>query len=108
MLTWNPDNPDAQATVDFESMARKVMSGNSGFRSSLRSSNGKTHGEFQWPEVAPLIYPGLDALAATSDEEGKAKRSSLKKRRVFVEDYMDRRAQAKFVGFELTGPISSV
>ncbi|THX17656.1 hypothetical protein D6D17_02433 [Aureobasidium pullulans] len=97
VVTWNPDNPDAQATVDFESMARKVMSGSSGqFMSSLRSSNGRTHGEFQWPEVAPLIYPGLDTLAATSDEEGKAKRSSWKKKRVFVEDYMDRRAQAKF------------
>ena len=109
VVTWNPDSPDAQATVDLESMARKVMSGSSGqFMSSLRSSNGKTHGEFQWPEVAPLIYPGLDTLAATSDEEVKAKRSSLKKKRVFVEDYMDRRAQAKFVGFELTGPISSV
>lgn len=100
VLTWKTDNPDAQATVDSESMARKVMSGSSGqFMSSLRSSNGKTHGEFHWPEVAPLIYPELDTLAATSDKEGKPKRSSFKKKRVFVEDYMDRRAQAKFVGF---------
>ncbi|KAI5197063.1 hypothetical protein AUEXF2481DRAFT_91290 [Aureobasidium subglaciale EXF-2481] len=97
VLTWNPDNADARTTVGFNNIAAKAMSGdNEQFMSSLRKSNGKTYGEFQWPEVAPLIYPGLDVLAATSDEEGRKKKSSLKTKRGFVEDYMDRRAQAKF------------
>ncbi|KAI5271056.1 hypothetical protein E4T47_05627 [Aureobasidium subglaciale] len=97
VLTWNPDSADTSTTVGFDNIAAKVMSGNNEqFMSSLRKSNGKTYGEYQWPEVAPLIYPSLDVLAATSDEEGQKKKSSLKTKRGFVEDYMDKRAQAKF------------
>lgn len=94
VVTWNPEDSNRECSVDFQSIAAKYASGKS---SRLRSSNGKTYGEFEWPETAPLIYPGLDAIANRSDDEAKAKTSSLKKKRAFVEDYMDRRAQAKFV-----------
>jgi hypothetical protein len=97
VLTWNPETSDARTAVDFEAMATKVMNNDSNPVNFLRKSNGKTYGEFQWPEIAPLVYPGLDGLAVVSDETGKAKKSSLQKKRQFVEDYMDRRAQAKFV-----------
>ncbi|KAI4854256.1 hypothetical protein E4T44_00295 [Aureobasidium sp. EXF-8845] len=96
VLTWNPETSDARSAVDFEAMAAKVMKNDGKPMTSLRKSNGKTYGEFQWPEMAPLIYPDLHDLAAASDETEKAKRSSLQKKRQFVEDYMDRRAQAKF------------
>ncbi|KAH0037859.1 hypothetical protein KCU78_g1597, partial [Aureobasidium melanogenum] len=95
VLTWNPDTDDARTAVDFNSMAAKVMNAqNESFMTSLRKSNGKTYGEFQWPEMAPLIYPGLDALASTPG--ASSTKSSLQKKRRFIEDYMDRRAQAKF------------
>ncbi|KAK6001229.1 hypothetical protein QM012_002560 [Aureobasidium pullulans] len=97
VLTWNPDTDEARTAVDFNGMAAKVMNKQNGnFMTSLRKSNGKTHGEFQWPETAPLIYPGLDALTSTSSQNAQSTKSSLKKKRQFVEDYMDRRAQAKF------------
>ncbi|KAI4724330.1 hypothetical protein E4T49_07938 [Aureobasidium sp. EXF-10728] len=96
VLTWNPDSSDAKTTVSFGDMAAKVMSRQNGHLTSLHKSNGKTYGEFQWPEMAPLIYPGLDALATTSGEAVQTKKSSLQKKRRFVEDYMDKRAQAKF------------
>jgi hypothetical protein len=97
VLTWNPETSDARTTVDFEGLAAKVMEKDKNPLASLRKSNGKTYGEFQWPETAPLIYPSLGHLAASSDEGMQAKKSSLQKKRRFVEDYMDRRAQAKFV-----------
>jgi hypothetical protein len=97
VLTWNPETSDARTAVDFEGMAAKVMENDRNPLASLRKSNGKTYGEFQWPETAPLIYPGLDDLAVGPDEGTQAKKSSLQKKRRFVEDYMDRRAQAKFV-----------
>ncbi|KAG9962249.1 hypothetical protein KCU61_g4947, partial [Aureobasidium melanogenum] len=95
VLTWNPDTDEARTAVNFNGMAAKVMNAQNGnFMTSLRKSNGKTYGEFQWPETAPLIYPGLDALVSTSG--ASSTKSSLQKKRRFVEDYMDRRAQAKF------------
>jgi hypothetical protein len=97
VLTWNPETSDARTTVDFEDIAKKVIQTGRNPMTSLRKSNGKTYGEFQWPEIAPLIYPGLDDLAAASGKTDKAKKSSLQKKRQFVEDYMDRRAQATFV-----------
>jgi hypothetical protein len=97
VLTWNPEMSDARTTVDFEDIAKKVIQTGRNPMTSLRKSNGKTYGEFQWPEIAPLIYPGLDDLAAASGKTDKAKKSSLQKKRQFVEDYMDRRAQATFV-----------
>ncbi|KAI4717444.1 hypothetical protein E4T48_06339 [Aureobasidium sp. EXF-10727] len=96
VLTWNPYTGDAKTTVSFEHMAAKVMNKHNGHLKSLHKSNGKTYGEFQWPEMAPLIYPALDALATTSGEAAQTKKSSLQKKRRFVEDYMDKRAQAKF------------
>jgi hypothetical protein len=97
VLTWNPETSEARTAVDFEGLAKKALQTGKDPMTSLRKSNGKTYGEFQWPEIAPLRYPGLDDLAATSDETGRAEKSSLQKKRQFVEDYMDRRAQAKFV-----------
>jgi hypothetical protein len=97
VLTWNPETSDARTDVDFEGIAKRVMQTGRSPMTSLRKSNGKTYGEFQWPETAPLIYPGLDDLAAASDESKQANESSLQMKRRFVEDYMDRRAQAKFV-----------
>jgi hypothetical protein len=82
-------------------VAAKVMKKDRNPLASLRKSNGKTYGEFQWPETAPLIYPALDDLAVTTDETMQVKKSSLQKKRRFVEDYMDRRAQAKFVSLRL-------
>lgn len=98
VLTWNPDTDDARTAVDFSSMAAKAMNSKNGSSiTSLRKSNGKTYGEFQWPETAPLVYPGLDALASTPGQSAQSTKSFLKKKRQFVEDYMDRRAQARFV-----------
>lgn len=101
VVTWNPEAGDARTAVDFETLAKKAMA-NTGKNpmTKLKKSNASTHGEFEWPEIAPLVYPTPDELAATQAAAKKAEQtSSLQKKKVFVEDYMDRRAQAKFVSF---------
>ncbi|KAK3167102.1 hypothetical protein OEA41_010227 [Lepraria neglecta] len=64
---------------------------------SMKSSSGKTHGELEMLEAAPLIFPNLDALAAAEGSDSK-KKSGLKKTGVFLGDYFDRRAQASYIG----------
>ncbi len=48
------------------------------------------------PESAPLIFPALDAAAASASQEGK-KQSQFKNSSKFVANYLDRRAQASYV-----------
>lgn len=68
-----------------------------GWADKLKSSNGKPFGAYEFPETAPLVYPALDYLALKDDEKSQGKRYKLKRSRAFLEDYMDRRAQARFV-----------
>lgn len=63
----------------------------------MQSSNGKTYGELEFPEVAPLTFPALDDLAGQTGEEAQRKRDKIKKAKGFADDYMDRRAVAKYV-----------
>ena len=67
---------------------------------SVRSSSGKTYGELEMPEAAPLVFPELDALAASNETDGK-KKSNLKKKGAFIATYMDKRAQASYVSLSL-------
>jgi len=62
----------------------------SGFGRKMKVAQGKTYGEVELGEVAPLIYPALDAAAANPDSSG------FKKASKFLADYADRRAQADY------------
>ena len=62
----------------------------------MRGSSGKTYGELEMPEAAPLVFPELDAIAVSSEADGKTK-SSLKEKGAFIATYMDKRAQASYV-----------
>lgn len=48
-------------------------------------------------QTAQLIFPGLDLLATVSKDEEKGLKKKMQRGKLFVDDYMDRRAQAKFV-----------
>ena len=82
----------------------------------FRIASGETHSEAEMPVTcAPLIFPALDAAAATSpatkgesNSEGigsniKAQSKNASK---FVNDYYDRRAQASYVCTYQIGSIS--
>ena len=62
----------------------------------MRLSAGKTYGELEMPEAAPLIFPALDQLAASTSKEGVKKQNNMKSSQKFVAGYFDRRAQAKY------------
>ncbi|KAJ5908467.1 hypothetical protein N7495_001149 [Penicillium taxi] len=71
----------------------------------IRLTSGKTHGEIELPESAALVYPDLDRIVANAIEDqsnGKGKTTSagslekLKSAGVWVQDYLDRKAQAEY------------
>ena len=72
----------------------------------LRIASGVTHGEAQMPVTcAPLVFPALDAVVdAASTKSGGQKdgvadsiKAKTKGSTKFVNDYLDRRAQATYV-----------
>lgn len=61
----------------------------------IRLASGETRGAVSIPEPAPLIWPDLDkAIAREGPETFKDKTKDAKN---FIGDYMDRRAQMKYV-----------
>jgi hypothetical protein len=64
----------------------------------LRLASDSTKGTARLPEAAPLIFPDIDkAVEAQGEESFKAKTKDTKK---FLADYIDRRAQNKYVSFQ--------
>ena len=95
-MTWKPESASAPITnVDFEGKAlADTNTGTFGkLTHNLQSSSGAD--PFEWPDTAPLIFPGLDDMAVTP---GDKRDSMFKRSSNFVRDYMDRRAQAEWAG----------
>lgn len=72
----------------------------------IRLVNGKTYTEVELPEAAALIYPALDRAVEKemAQQQGKGKeaekpstKEKFKGAGAWVQDYMDRKAQASFV-----------
>jgi hypothetical protein len=96
IMTYKPDSTKTHAQVDItqtisSSMTPASSSTKQAFKN-LRLSSGKTYGELELPEAAPLIFPALDNLSAAETQ------SKMKSSQKFVADYYDRRAQAKYAG----------
>lgn len=100
IMKYSPGERASQETVDMsQTITKSLTPSESGMKkqlNSMKSSSGKTHGELEMPEAAPLIFPDLDAMAAAEGSHSK-KKSGLKKTGVFLGDYFDRRAQASYV-----------
>ncbi|KAK0661822.1 hypothetical protein DIS24_g2408 [Lasiodiplodia hormozganensis] len=59
----------------------------------LRLSSGKTYGEEGLPVAADLVFPGLE-----EEEDGEGQQAKgMKGKKKWLDDYNDRRAQAKFL-----------
>ncbi|KAH0382338.1 hypothetical protein KCU89_g17520, partial [Aureobasidium melanogenum] len=72
VMTWNPDSNNRVERVNInETVAtlNKGSQGVSGVQDKFRSSDGTTYGELAFPEVAPLVFPTLDELAAQTGPE---------------------------------------
>ncbi|KAL4746504.1 hypothetical protein BDW72DRAFT_197632 [Aspergillus terricola var. indicus] len=97
IMTWEPESDATFRKFDLNTaISTAVDQGGPGtlnkLKHRLKSSHGKTHNELPFPEFAPLVFPSLDAVAASGSE---AQIENLKKRE-FLADYFDRRGQAKF------------
>lgn len=101
IMTWSPETSEPSSVFDLtstiSSKSTSNSSGPSSFVKKFSNSSGKTYADMEFPEVAPLIYPALDNLAEQQGEEAVRKRDKLKKKAKFVDDYWDRRAQARYV-----------
>ena len=82
----------------------------------IRLTSGKTYGEIELPEAAELVFPDLDRAVETelnpnSKGKGAAKTGFTDKMKGagdFVQDYLDRRAQAKYVSSHIRKPTCPV
>lgn len=104
VMTWNPADPSFQTDINLQSTlladasAAAPTSTYGKLEHQLRTSSGNTYGEFEFPETAPLIFPGLDTLVNREDEDANHKQSRLKRGKRFLDDYLDKRAHAKWAG----------
>ena len=68
------------------------------WRMSLKPSSGKTYGEMELPESAPLVFPAIDEVVEREDQERAHK---MKGSMNFIANYYDKRAQANYVSQDL-------
>jgi hypothetical protein len=100
ILTYKPETSSSHASVDItkaiSTYDSAAASGTKQVLRNLRQSSGKTFGELEMPEAAPLIFPALDALQDSTTSDAAQKQNKLKSSGKFIADYFDRRAQAKY------------
>lgn len=100
IMAYKPDATQTHEQVDINEQVMKYSTDPTSTAQkamrSLRASSGKTYGEYELPEAAPLIFPTLDRLADDPAQLGAEKKKSTSQAREFVLDYLDRRGQAKY------------
>lgn len=98
-MTYDPHSSASHERIDMsQTVSHYLTPDASNFKNktrNLRLSSGKTQGEMEMPEAAPLIFPMLDDTLAKGSE-GK-QQNAIKKSGKFFADYYDRRAQAQYV-----------
>lgn len=98
-MTWKPESTETHEVVNLAStISSSIHNTHPGIRDKFKASSGKTYGNLEFPEAAPLVFPALDQLADQTGAEAEEKRNRFKRMGSFVDNYMDKRAQAKFVG----------
>ncbi|KUJ17980.1 uncharacterized protein LY89DRAFT_683942 [Mollisia scopiformis] len=101
IMTYKPESTSSHSRVDITQTISSSMtpaaSKNRQTLKNMRLSSGKTYGELELPEAAPLIFPALEDLADDNSQNAEKKKSAMKSSQKFVADYFDRRAQAKYI-----------
>ena len=100
VMTWNPESTHRveQVNVTANIATHSTPSASlAGVQRKFRGSDGNTHGEWEFPEVAPLVFPALDQLASQTSEDGTKQKKKMAKGYAFVADYWDKRATAEYV-----------
>lgn len=96
-MTWDSSATNSRTTnVDLNTVIQKTENTQGKMSHKFKSSSGTTS-DFEFMQTAELVFPGLDYLAAVPKEESQGLKNKIKRGKLFVDDYMDRKAQAKFV-----------
>ena len=79
----------------------------------LRVTSGESTGEAALPESAPLIYPAIDEVdeAVSAEQPGQPSRKDpnlFKSSSVFLDSYLDRRAQARWAAQHPSSKLASM
>ena len=100
VMTWNPESThrvEQLNIVERIDLGTKPANGLSNLPSKYRVSDGNSYGQWDFPEVAPLVFPALDQLAARMDSDGIKKKNRMAQGMTFVANYWDKRATAEYV-----------
>ncbi|KAF2796343.1 hypothetical protein K505DRAFT_300412 [Melanomma pulvis-pyrius CBS 109.77] len=93
LMTYKPDAQSSSEPVMTAGLISKTITpSDSKFKEQIKMfklTTGKSKGEMELPEAAPLVYPALEKVM---EQETKTFKSSSQ----FVADYMDRRSAAKY------------
>ena len=101
-------NPDSRAQVEEVNLTSTIASrstpttGLASLQDKYKTSDGVTYGEWEFPEVASLVFPALDQLAAQTSGDAAQKKSGMAEKLTFVANYWDKRATAEYVSLQLT------
>lgn len=99
-MTWNPESSNRVEQVNIcDTIATRSNppTGIVGVHDRFRSSDGETCKELAFPEVAPLVFPALDELAAQTSSAAAEKKNRIGEGMTFVANYWDKRAAAEYV-----------
>ena len=96
VMTWDSTSFDSRTNSNVNTTIQNTIDGQGRISHNFQSSNGVTNG-MESIQTAQLIFPGLDLLARVSKEEEKSLKKRMQRGKLFVDDYIDRRAQARFV-----------
>ncbi|EEA19966.1 conserved hypothetical protein [Talaromyces marneffei ATCC 18224] len=106
VMRWDSSATNRRTTnVDLNAVIQKAENTQGKMSHKFKSSSGTTS-EFEFMQTAELVFPGLDYLAAVPKEESRGLKYKIKRGKLFVNDYMDRKAQAKFAGENLDNFLS--
>lgn len=92
IMTWNTESDELTHSVDMASQVAKAMVSKNKFK----GSSGRTYGDDIFPEVAPLVFPGLTHMSTQAEDDVSNNKGKLAQKKAFADDYFDRRATAKY------------
>ena len=89
LIKYDPQSAAKMEQINLVETVSKNDKPRSGL-SKIKPVAGTTHGEFEIPGAAPLVFPRLDSL---TEEQ---RQSQFKRWGAFIGDYYDRRSQATY------------
>ncbi|RAL16213.1 uncharacterized protein BO97DRAFT_440028 [Aspergillus homomorphus CBS 101889] len=97
VMTWDATAADdARINMNINTTVQNTMDSQGRMSHKFQSSNGVTNG-MESMQTAELVFPGLDFLATATQDEQAGFKKKLARGKMFVDDYLDRKAQAKFL-----------